>query len=53
MPLNWSQVKAGLDPQRFTMRTAPAVLGKSHPWEEYCDGERPLKQAIEKLVKVR
>ena len=51
MPLNWSQVKAGLDPQRFTMRTAPALLAKNKPWEEYCDGERPLKRAIEKLVK--
>ena len=51
MPLNWSQVKAGLDHQRFTMRTAPALLAKSNPWEEYCDGERPLKRAIEKLVK--
>jgi bifunctional non-homologous end joining protein LigD len=51
MPLNWSQVKAGLDPQRFTMRTAPALLTKSKPWQDYCDGERSLKNAIEKLVK--
>ena len=53
MPLNWSQVKAGLDPQRFTMRTASAFLKKSKPWSDYCDGERPLKQAIEKLVKLK
>jgi bifunctional non-homologous end joining protein LigD len=52
MPLNWSQIKAGLDPQRFTMQTAPAVLAKSKPWKEYCDGERSLKRAIEKLVKL-
>jgi bifunctional non-homologous end joining protein LigD len=51
MPLNWSQVKAGLDPQRFTMSTAPAMLAKSKPWQDYCDGERSLKNAIEKLVK--
>jgi bifunctional non-homologous end joining protein LigD len=51
MPLNWSQVKAGLDPQRFTMRTASGLLAKSKPWEDYCDGERPLRRAIEKLVK--
>jgi bifunctional non-homologous end joining protein LigD len=51
MPLNWSQVKTGLDPQRFTMRTAPALLAKSKPWAEYCDGERALRRAIEKLVK--
>ena len=28
MPLNWNQVKSGLDPQRFTMRTASALLKK-------------------------
>ena len=50
MPLTWNQVKAGLDPQRFTMRTAPALLNKSKPWQGYCDGERDLKEAIEKLV---
>jgi bifunctional non-homologous end joining protein LigD len=53
MPLNWHQVKAGLDPQRFTIRTASAFLKKSKPWDDYCDGERPLKQAIEKLVKLK
>jgi bifunctional non-homologous end joining protein LigD len=51
MPLNWNQVKAGLDPKRFTMRTASAFLKKSKPWQDYCDGERPLKRAIEALVK--
>ena len=50
MPLNWNQVKADLDSQRFTMNTAPALLKKSKPWQDYCDGERPLKQAIERLV---
>jgi bifunctional non-homologous end joining protein LigD len=52
MPLNWYQVKSGLDPQRFTMRTASASLKKSKPWQDYCDGERPLKNAIEQLVKI-
>jgi bifunctional non-homologous end joining protein LigD len=50
MPLHWSQVRAGLDPQRFTMATAPALLLKSKPWADYCDSERPLKAAIRKLV---
>jgi bifunctional non-homologous end joining protein LigD len=35
------------------MRTASAFLTKSKPWDDYCDGERPLKQAIEKLVKLK
>ena len=28
MPLNWPSVKAGLDPKRFTVRTAPALLSQ-------------------------
>lgn len=50
MPLAWSQVRAGLDPQRFTMQSAPAQLAKSKPWKGYCDAERPLKAAIRKLA---
>jgi bifunctional non-homologous end joining protein LigD len=51
MPLNWNQVKRGLDPQRFTMRTAPALLKKSNPWRDYCSKEFPLRSAIESLVR--
>ncbi len=50
MPLTWSQVKSGLDPTRYTMRTVPALLGKLKAWQEYCDSERPLEPAIRKLV---
>lgn len=50
MPLTWSQVKAGLDPTRYTLHTVPKLLGKLKAWEEYCDSERPLEPAIRKLV---
>ena len=50
MPLNWSQVKAGLDPTRYTMRTAADYVGKATEWQHYCDGERPLQDAIRKFV---
>lgn len=50
MPLLWSQVKAGLDPARYTLRTVPALIAKSAAWRDYCDGERPLEPAIRKLV---
>jgi bifunctional non-homologous end joining protein LigD len=50
MPLQWSQVRSGLFPQRFTMKTAPALLAKVKPWQDYCEGERSLKRAIAKLV---
>ena len=49
MPLSWSQVRIGLEPMRFTIRTAPALVAKSTAWREYCDSERPLKRAIERL----
>jgi bifunctional non-homologous end joining protein LigD len=53
MPLSWSQVKANLDPMRFTVRTVPNLLKKSTAWEDYCDGQRPLQQAIKRLNKFR
>jgi bifunctional non-homologous end joining protein LigD len=48
-PLTWSQVKPGLDPKRFTLRTAPALLNKTKAWADYCDSERPLGEAIARL----
>ena len=53
MPLHWSQVRNGLDPKRFTMTTAPALLAKGKPWADYCESEVPLKAAIQKFVKQR
>jgi bifunctional non-homologous end joining protein LigD len=50
MPLTWSQVKSGLDPQKYTIRTVPALLAKTKAWEEYCDSERSLEDAIRKFV---
>ena len=49
MPLTWAQVKPGLDPQSFTVRTVPKLLGKTKAWAEYCDSERPLAEAIKRL----
>jgi bifunctional non-homologous end joining protein LigD len=49
MPLNWTQVKAGLDPKRFNIRTVPGLIKNSSAWEDYCDGQRSLEQAIERL----
>ena len=50
MPLNWPSVKAGLDPKRFTVRTASALLSKSKAWADYCESERPLLEAIRNLT---
>jgi bifunctional non-homologous end joining protein LigD len=50
MPLNWSQVKSGLEPTRYTMRSIIPMLKKHSAWEDYCNSERPLEPAIRKLV---
>ncbi|HXL69879.1 MAG TPA: hypothetical protein VN935_01455, partial [Rhizomicrobium sp.] len=53
MPLNWSQVKRGLDPKAFTVRTAPALLKRHKPWTDWCDSEPLLKDAILRFTKRR
>ena len=50
MPLEWSAVKKGLDPKRFTVRSAPALLAKSAAWKDYAKGERPLLPVLKKLA---
>uniref|UniRef100_B0T3L2 DNA ligase (ATP) n=1 Tax=Caulobacter sp. (strain K31) TaxID=366602 RepID=B0T3L2_CAUSK len=49
MPLNWTQVKAGLDPTKYTIRTVPDLIAKSRAWEDYFDAAKPLKAAIKRL----
>jgi bifunctional non-homologous end joining protein LigD len=50
MPLTWSQVKPGLDPSQYTVRSVPAFLKKTKAWAEYCDAEQPLADAIKRLA---
>ena len=51
MPLTWAQVKAGLDPKKYTLRTTPGLIGKSKAWEGYDAAARPLKEAVKALGK--
>jgi bifunctional non-homologous end joining protein LigD len=51
MPVTWAQVRAGLDPGRFTVRTAPGLIARSKAWQDYCEAERPIQRAIERLAK--
>jgi DNA primase len=39
-------VKQGLDPLLYTIRTGPAILEKTNPWEMYAEAARPLTRAI-------
>lgn len=49
-PLTWTQVRAGLDPARFTLRTAPALLARSAAWEDHGDAQRPFAPAAKRLL---
>jgi bifunctional non-homologous end joining protein LigD len=50
MPLTWAQARAGLEPAKFTIRTALALLQRSDAWDGYAEAARPLLPAIERLA---
>ncbi|HEY4274855.1 MAG TPA: DNA ligase D [Rhizomicrobium sp.] len=51
MPLDWSAIKKGLDPKRFTIRTAPALLRKTAPWKDYAKAQKPLLAVLKNLAR--
>ena len=51
MPLVWRDVKKGLEPKKFTVRSAPALLGKNKPWKDYTAGARSLADAIKHITR--
>jgi bifunctional non-homologous end joining protein LigD len=50
MPLHWKDVKTALDPMAYTIRTGPAILRKSKPWDNYMQSARALALAIRKVT---
>jgi bifunctional non-homologous end joining protein LigD len=50
MPLTWGQARTGLDPGKYTIRTAPALLDRSGAWKDYSESSRPLLPAIERVA---
>jgi bifunctional non-homologous end joining protein LigD len=46
MPVPWKDVGRGLDPMKYTLRSAPGVLRKSKPWDGYAGAARSLTEAI-------
>jgi len=51
MPLVWRDVKKGLDPKAFTVRTVPTLLAKNKPWKEYASAGRSLADAIKHITR--
>ena len=51
MPLLWRDVKKGLEPKTFTVRSVPALLAKSKPWKDYAAGARSLADAIKHITR--
>jgi len=49
MPIAWAQVRAGLDPKRFTVRTTPGLIARSSAWGGYDEAARALEPAIARL----
>ncbi len=48
-PVSWVQVKRGLDPTAYSMRTAPGLIKRNRAWADYAAAARPLPPAIERL----
>ena len=46
MPVLWKVVRRGLDPKKFTVRSAPSLLRKAKPWEGYAQAAQSLADAI-------
>ena len=50
MPVLWKDVRRGLEPKKFTLRSAPALLRKAKPWEGYAEAARSLADAIRSVT---
>lgn len=50
MPVDWSAVRSGLDPKRYTLKTTPALLTKSKPWDGYAKAAKPFLPAAKRLL---
>ena len=46
MPIHWKEVKANLDPTRYTVLSSPRLLSKAKPWEDYWQSAKSLADAI-------
>ncbi len=50
MPVPWKDVRSGLDPKTYTVKSAPALLRKAKPWAGYARAARSLADAIRSIT---
>ncbi len=50
MPVAWGEVKRGLAAQKFTVKTAAALLARSKPWKDYAKSAGSLPAAIKRIT---
>jgi len=48
-PLGWGQVKSGLDPKAFTLRSYPALLKKADSWAGFRAGAVNLRPVLKRV----
>jgi bifunctional non-homologous end joining protein LigD len=53
MPLLWPQLRSGLDPKRFTVRTAARLMARDKPWPDYARAAQSLRAAIRRFTSTR
>ena len=44
-PLDWSEVRPSLDPDRFTLKTMPARVRETDPWADFFRRRQSLRPA--------
>jgi bifunctional non-homologous end joining protein LigD len=50
MPLTWAQLRASLDPSRFTIGNAPMLLERSQAWEGYGQAQQSVVAIAKKFL---
>lgn len=50
LPLDWPQMKKGLDPKHFTLRTAPDLMARTKPWKDYFNARPSLLAVLKRLA---
>jgi len=49
VPIAWSQVKTGLDPQAFTIEASAPLLKRADAWADLAKSARPIAAAMRKM----